>query len=100
VNAAVGPPDLVAEASAAIRAYYAFTGQDRWGSPVSSPAELTETIEVYRALGADEVLLYCYGSDPGQSRPDHGDRRRSRANCRMKPLGHGAVPRLGRRRRG
>jgi alkanesulfonate monooxygenase SsuD/methylene tetrahydromethanopterin reductase-like flavin-dependent oxidoreductase (luciferase family) len=66
VNAAVGPPDLVAEASAAIRAYYAFTGQDRWGSPVSSPAELTETIEGYRALGADEVVLYCYGSDPGQ----------------------------------
>jgi alkanesulfonate monooxygenase SsuD/methylene tetrahydromethanopterin reductase-like flavin-dependent oxidoreductase (luciferase family) len=66
LNAAVGPPATVAAAGRAIAGYYAFTGRDDWGKPVSDAGELTDLVGRYREFGADELVLYCYGDDPDQ----------------------------------
>ncbi|MGC4880168.1 LLM class flavin-dependent oxidoreductase [Micromonospora sp. DT43] len=66
VNVAVGSAATIDEARAAIAAYYAFTGRPGWGEPLSDPAQIADTVAAYREFGADELVLYCYGADPGQ----------------------------------
>jgi alkanesulfonate monooxygenase SsuD/methylene tetrahydromethanopterin reductase-like flavin-dependent oxidoreductase (luciferase family) len=41
-------------------------GHDGWGAPLSDPGQIAETVAAYREFGADELVLYCYGDDPGQ----------------------------------
>ncbi|MFF5294842.1 LLM class flavin-dependent oxidoreductase [Paractinoplanes globisporus] len=66
VNVAAGSPSTIAEARAAVAGYYAFTGRPGWGAPLTTSAEIASAVAEYRELGADEVVLYCYGDDPGQ----------------------------------
>jgi alkanesulfonate monooxygenase SsuD/methylene tetrahydromethanopterin reductase-like flavin-dependent oxidoreductase (luciferase family) len=66
VNAATGGPAAIERARRAIAGYYAFTGRDDWGAPMSDPAQIAETVAAYREFGADELVLYCYGDDPAQ----------------------------------
>jgi len=68
-NAALGSQDVVDDARAAMSAYYRFIG-DRAGQMVAgmltAPAAIRQAIAQYAELGVDEVMLYCYGRDPGQ----------------------------------
>ncbi|EXG81820.1 LLM class flavin-dependent oxidoreductase [Cryptosporangium arvum] len=64
INVAAAP--AVDDARRAIADYYAFTGRDDWAVPLSDPAEIADTVAAYREFGADELVLYCYGEDPGQ----------------------------------
>jgi hypothetical protein len=68
-NAALGPQDVVDDACAAMSAYYRFTG-DRADQMVAgmltTPAAIRQCSAQYAELGVDEVMLYCYGRDPGQ----------------------------------
>jgi alkanesulfonate monooxygenase SsuD/methylene tetrahydromethanopterin reductase-like flavin-dependent oxidoreductase (luciferase family) len=66
VNVAVGDPGTVERARRAVAGYYAFTGREGWGAPLTEPARIAEAVAEYGALGADEVVLYCYGDDPAQ----------------------------------
>ncbi|MCP2315692.1 hypothetical protein APR12_001025 [Nocardia amikacinitolerans] len=59
---------MVDEARAAIAAYYEFSG---WADNMvaglrTAPDEIRTTIKQFADVGADEVMLYCYGSDPTQ----------------------------------
>lgn len=66
--ALLGPQSLVDEVRAALGAYYEFTGYA--GNMVSglrtSADEIRTAIRQFADLGADEVMLYCYGTDAGQ----------------------------------
>ena len=68
-NAALGPQIVVDDARAAMAAYYRFVG-DRADQMVAgmltTEAAIRQTIAQYADLGVDEVMLYCYGADPGQ----------------------------------
>ena len=66
VNVAVGDTRTLDAAGAAIADYYAFTGRQGWGSPITDPDKITETIDGYRALGVDELVLYCYSDNADQ----------------------------------
>lgn len=69
VNVALGPQSVIDDARSAMHAYYAFTGMaDRMtAGMLTTPAEIREAIARYADLGADEVMLYCYGLDPAQA---------------------------------
>ncbi|MGW5662461.1 LLM class flavin-dependent oxidoreductase [Streptomyces sp. NPDC003758] len=66
VNVALGPQDVIDDARTAMHAYYTFTGMaDRMvAGMLTTPAEIQEAITAFTDLGADEVMLYCYGLDP------------------------------------
>jgi alkanesulfonate monooxygenase SsuD/methylene tetrahydromethanopterin reductase-like flavin-dependent oxidoreductase (luciferase family) len=66
INVAVGPDSTVDKARRAVADYYAFTGRAGWGAPLSDPGRIAETVAAYREFGADELVFYCYGDDPGQ----------------------------------
>ena len=68
VNVALGPQSLVEEVRAALGAYYEFTGYaESMVSGLQTTAdEIRTAIRQFTDLGADEVMLYCYGTDPGQ----------------------------------
>ncbi|GGL05184.1 LLM class flavin-dependent oxidoreductase [Nocardia jinanensis] len=68
VNIAIGPQAVADEARAAIGAYYEFTGwaENTVSGMRTTPAEIRAAIRQFADLGADEVMLYCYGTDPGQ----------------------------------
>ncbi|MCK2219989.1 LLM class flavin-dependent oxidoreductase [Actinomadura sp. ATCC 31491] len=68
VNVALGGADVVADARAAMGAYYAFTGRAEQlvGQMLTTPGGIREAVARFADLGADEVMLYCYGRDPGQ----------------------------------
>ncbi|MGW1210897.1 LLM class flavin-dependent oxidoreductase [Streptomyces sp. NPDC002499] len=68
VNVALGPDDVIDDARTNMHAYYAFTGMaDRMVSGMlTTPTEIRGTITAFTDLGADEVMLYCYGVDPDQ----------------------------------
>ncbi|WP_439947393.1 LLM class flavin-dependent oxidoreductase [Streptomyces sp. BBFR109] len=68
VNVALGTDDVIHEARTAMHAYYAFTGMaDRMvAGMLTAPAEIRDAIAAFADLGADEVMLYCYGLDPDQ----------------------------------
>lgn len=68
-NAALGPQDVVDDARTAMAAYYRFTGgrADRMvAGMLTTPASIRQAIAAYADFGVDEVMLYCYGRDPGQ----------------------------------
>jgi alkanesulfonate monooxygenase SsuD/methylene tetrahydromethanopterin reductase-like flavin-dependent oxidoreductase (luciferase family) len=67
-NVALGPQDVLDDAFANIRAYYAFTGMaDTMADGVlTTPAAVRAAVTAFADLGADEVMLYCHGSDPHQ----------------------------------
>lgn len=68
VNAAIGPDSVIEEARANILDYYAFTGRAEYMAEglVTAPRRLLEVIGAHVALGADEVMLYCWSPDPDQ----------------------------------
>lgn len=68
VNVALGPPPVIDDARARMHAYYTFTGTpDRMTAGLlTTPAQIREAITGFTDLGADEVMLYCYGLDPSQ----------------------------------
>ncbi|MFE9019130.1 LLM class flavin-dependent oxidoreductase [Streptomyces sp. NPDC007808] len=68
VNVALGPPDVLDDARVRMHDYYAFTGMaDRMvAGLLTTPAEIRAALTAYADLGADEVMLYCYGLDPDQ----------------------------------
>ncbi|MFJ8357661.1 LLM class flavin-dependent oxidoreductase [Streptomyces sp. NPDC093984] len=68
VNVALGPQDVIDDARTAMHAYYTFTGMaDRMvAGMLTTPTEIREAITAFTDLGADEVMLYCYGLDPAQ----------------------------------
>jgi alkanesulfonate monooxygenase SsuD/methylene tetrahydromethanopterin reductase-like flavin-dependent oxidoreductase (luciferase family) len=67
-NVALGPDAVLHDARARMHAYYAFTGMpDRMAAGLlTTPAAIRDTITGFTDLGADEVMLYCYGLDPAQ----------------------------------
>lgn len=68
VNVALGPQDVIDDARSAMHAYYAFTGMpDRMvAGLLTTPTGIRDAIAGFTDLGADEVMLYCYGLDPHQ----------------------------------
>ncbi|MFI5910874.1 LLM class flavin-dependent oxidoreductase [Dactylosporangium sp. NPDC051541] len=64
INAAT--PATADRAQAAAASYYAFTGREGWGAPISAPTQLADTVAAYAAFGADELILYCYADHPDQ----------------------------------
>ncbi|MGW0203198.1 LLM class flavin-dependent oxidoreductase [Nonomuraea sp. NPDC003201] len=68
VNVALGSEDVVTEARTAMGAYYEFTGRaDRMvAGMLTTPGQIRECVAQYADLGVEEVMLYCYGGDPGQ----------------------------------
>ncbi|MES4891057.1 LLM class flavin-dependent oxidoreductase [Streptomyces sp. NPDC096012] len=69
VNVALGPRDVVDDARTRMHSYYAFTGMaDRMvAGLLTAPGEIRDAIAGFADLGADEVMLYCYGLDPNQA---------------------------------
>jgi alkanesulfonate monooxygenase SsuD/methylene tetrahydromethanopterin reductase-like flavin-dependent oxidoreductase (luciferase family) len=67
-NAALGPPEVLDDARTAVSGYYAFTGDVRRAVEglLTTPAQIRTTIAQFAELGADEVMLYCWGRDPSQ----------------------------------
>ncbi|MFE6886768.1 LLM class flavin-dependent oxidoreductase [Streptomyces sp. NPDC057694] len=68
VNVALGPDEVIDDARANMHAYYAFTGMaDRMvDGLLTTPTAVSDAIARFTDLGADEVMLYCYGLDPNQ----------------------------------
>ncbi|MFE7800450.1 LLM class flavin-dependent oxidoreductase [Nocardia sp. NPDC057440] len=68
VNVALGAPELVEEARAAMGAYYEFSGRADYmvAGMLTTPDEIRAAIKQFDDLGADEVMLYCYGGDADQ----------------------------------
>jgi alkanesulfonate monooxygenase SsuD/methylene tetrahydromethanopterin reductase-like flavin-dependent oxidoreductase (luciferase family) len=68
VNVALGHQDAIDDALASIRAYYAFTGMaERFAAGMlTTPVRIRDAVKTFADLGADEVMLYCHGSDPDQ----------------------------------
>ncbi|MBP2056668.1 alkanesulfonate monooxygenase SsuD/methylene tetrahydromethanopterin reductase-like flavin-dependent oxidoreductase (luciferase family) [Streptomyces griseochromogenes] len=65
VNVALGPHDVIDDARANMHSYYTFTGiADRMvAGLLTTPTEIRDAIASFADLGADEVMLYCYGLD-------------------------------------
>ncbi|MFC9432550.1 LLM class flavin-dependent oxidoreductase [Nocardia sp. NPDC057030] len=68
VNVVLGDQDLIDEARAAMGGYYEFSGRADYmlDGMLTTPDAIRSAIEQFDDLGADEVMLYCYGSDAGQ----------------------------------
>ncbi|WP_194815860.1 LLM class flavin-dependent oxidoreductase [Nocardia sp. XZ_19_385] len=68
INVALGSPALVEEARASMGDYYQFTGRaDNMVAGIrTTPEEIRTASMQFEELGADEIIFYCYGSDPDQ----------------------------------
>lgn len=68
VNVALGPDHVVDDARTRMHAYYTFTGTaDRMvDGLLTTRTGIRDAIKAFADLGADEVMLYCYGLDPDQ----------------------------------
>lgn len=68
VNAALGPQSVIDDAQAALAAYYAFTGDAAHmvDALLTTSAQIQAAIAQFADLGADELILYCWSSDPAQ----------------------------------
>ncbi|GLX49094.1 luciferase [Streptomyces hygroscopicus subsp. hygroscopicus] len=68
VSVALGPTRVVEQARDALTDYYAFTGMaDRMAADMlTTPDTIRAAVTSLADLGADEVMLYCYGTDPDQ----------------------------------
>lgn len=68
VNAALGPQSTLDRARAELRAYYAphsYTDHVVNGL-LTSGDQIRDAVAAFRAIGADEVMLYCWSPDPDQ----------------------------------
>ena len=68
LNVALGPRRVVDAARSSMAAYYAFTGDaDRMTAGLlTRPADVVAGIRAFADLGADEVVCYCWATDPDQ----------------------------------
>ncbi|WP_411136048.1 LLM class flavin-dependent oxidoreductase [Streptomyces sp. C10] len=68
VNAALGPQSTLDRARAELRAYYAphsYTDHVVNGL-LTTGDQIREAVAAFEAIGADEVMLYCWSPDPDQ----------------------------------
>jgi alkanesulfonate monooxygenase SsuD/methylene tetrahydromethanopterin reductase-like flavin-dependent oxidoreductase (luciferase family) len=68
VNVALGPDHLIAAARSAIFDYYApapYAAAARDGL-LTTPDAIRAAVDGYAGIGADEVMLYCWATDPDQ----------------------------------
>lgn len=67
-NVALGPEPVIDDARARMHAYYAFTGtpERMVSGMLTTPADVRTAITGFADLGADEVMLYCHGTDADQ----------------------------------
>ncbi|MEU9120944.1 LLM class flavin-dependent oxidoreductase [Streptomyces sp. NPDC048506] len=68
VNVALGPDPVAERAVRELRAYYGphdYTEHITNGL-LTTPAAVRDAVAAYRAIGADEVMLYCWCPDPDQ----------------------------------
>jgi alkanesulfonate monooxygenase SsuD/methylene tetrahydromethanopterin reductase-like flavin-dependent oxidoreductase (luciferase family) len=68
-TAALGTQDVIDDARTAMSIYYRFTdtrADQMIAGMLTTPAQIRQTITQYADLGADEVMFYCFGADPGQ----------------------------------
>lgn len=65
---ALGPDDLTARARDAITAYYGFDPRAAGSAErmLATTAQIREAVTGFTDIGADEVMLYCWGTDPDQ----------------------------------
>ena len=68
VNVALGPDAVLAEARKEMGGYYAFTGraEHMLDGLLTTPARIRDAVTAFTGIGADEVMLYCWASDPDQ----------------------------------
>ncbi|WP_046708760.1 LLM class flavin-dependent oxidoreductase, partial [Streptomyces europaeiscabiei] len=68
VNVAAGAPSVIADARASLLRYYAFTGRAEYMAEglLTTPDAVRAAVAGFAGIGADEVILYCWSSDPGQ----------------------------------
>ncbi|NEA99831.1 LLM class flavin-dependent oxidoreductase [Streptomyces sp. SID13726] len=67
-NVALGPDSTLHRARRNLRDYYAFSGHVEYmeAGLLTTPREIREATDAYFGIGADEVMLYCWASDPDQ----------------------------------
>lgn len=67
-NVALGPDTTLDLARRNLRDYYAFSGHVEYmeAGLLTTPQQIRETTDAYFGIGADEVMLYCWASDPDQ----------------------------------
>ncbi|MFE2336748.1 LLM class flavin-dependent oxidoreductase [Streptomyces coelicoflavus] len=67
-SVALGPDDTVERARRVLRDYYAFTGRAEYMTEglLTTAPEIRAAVDAFRDIGADEVVLYCWASDPDQ----------------------------------
>ena len=68
LNVALGGEKVTVDARASMAAYYSFTGEpDRMTAGLlTSPKTVDAGIRAFADLGADEVVCYCWATDPEQ----------------------------------
>lgn len=68
LNVVLGPQPVVDQARTAVLDYYEFSGRADYmaGGILTTAAQIGSAIRQFEDLGADEVMLYCYGTDPDQ----------------------------------
>ncbi|MFI9048178.1 LLM class flavin-dependent oxidoreductase [Streptomyces sp. NPDC053427] len=67
-NAALGTDAIAADARENIRSYYEFSGRADHVADglLTTPAQIRNAVSAFTDIGADEVMLYCWSSDPDQ----------------------------------
>ncbi|MEV0372155.1 LLM class flavin-dependent oxidoreductase [Streptomyces sp. NPDC050636] len=68
VNVALGPQPVIDRARQELRAYYQPLGYTDHivNGLLTTREEIRDAVAAYTAIGADEVMLYCWSPDPGQ----------------------------------
>ncbi|MER7775623.1 LLM class flavin-dependent oxidoreductase [Streptomyces sp. NPDC096191] len=67
-SVALGPRSTVDRALHSLRDYYAFTGRADYMTKglLTTAREIRAAVGAFHDIGADEVVLYCWASDPDQ----------------------------------
>ncbi|WP_409474406.1 LLM class flavin-dependent oxidoreductase [Streptomyces sp. HC307] len=67
-NAALGDASVIAEAQADIRRYYTGVGlaDQQAAGMLTTEKTIRDAVAAFAGIGADEVILYCWASDPDQ----------------------------------
>ncbi|MET7730972.1 LLM class flavin-dependent oxidoreductase [Streptomyces sp. NPDC005402] len=67
-NVVLGPDSTLDRARQNLRDYYAFSGHVAYmeAGLLTTPRQIREAADAYAGIGADEVMLYCWASDPDQ----------------------------------
>ncbi|MGW5453814.1 LLM class flavin-dependent oxidoreductase [Nocardia sp. NPDC003979] len=68
LNVVLGPQPVADQARAAVLDYYEFSGRAGYMADgmLTTADRIGSAIRQFEDLGADEVMLYCYGTDPDQ----------------------------------